>query len=287
MRLALLYTFLSMKQLCWVADALSVVSSRSSAFGRSLQIRQTKAQQQNRMYSKSRITMMPEGPEVKTVVDQLQGGVGMEYQGVQFLSGRYIRHGTPVGYDGFCETLAPEVDESDDNIEERDTIVEWNAKGKFIYIVLNDGKHELQQEEDDDDFKRSIWVTLGMSGRFVAESQQPRQTTQARWAIHLRNGKSGKTSKIFYHDPRNFGTLKFCLSAKALEAKLKTLGPDILQSNTTTEDVFVALVAAQKPELNVCKFLMNQKVRKAVCLPVSLLCSFSRSPFYTISAFMI
>jgi formamidopyrimidine-DNA glycosylase len=164
--------------------------------------------------------------------------------------------------------LTPVLDDGGSTMEERDSIVEWNAKGKFIYIVLNDGKHKLmpQQQEDggsddDDDFKRSIWVTLGMSGRFVAESQQPHQTTQARWAIHLRNGNSETTSKIFYHDPRNFGTLKFCLSAKALEDKLKTLGPDILQNSTTTEDVFVALVAAQKPALNVCKFLMNQKVR--------------------------
>lgn len=195
--------------------------------------------------------MMPEGPEVRTVVDQLQGGVGLVFQGVQFLSGRYVRHGPPDGYEEFVQTL-------DLQNKPTDIIKEWNAKGKFIYIVLNDGKNPPK-----DDFKRSIWITLGMSGRFVAASMNHLQSTEPRWEMQLaqRVGDANTSCPIFYHDPRNFGTLKFSLSAAALHDKLGSLGPDILNVETTTEDVFVELVAAQKPELNVCKFLMNQKVR--------------------------
>lgn len=258
---SLLHLFAIMKQM-WVVETLSVaVSSRSSAFGRSLRMRTTTTTTTRHQsgYSRSRITMMPEGPEVKTLVDQLQGGVGMQYKGIEFLSGRYVRHGRPATYDEFANTLSASANNNDDTV---DSIVEWNAKGKFIYIVLNDGKHI---RTEDDDFKRSIWVTLGMSGRFVAQAQQEHQRTEARWALQLSNDGS-KVSQIFYHDPRNYGTLKFCLSAKELEAKLKTLGPDILQSDDTTEGIFVDLVAKQKPELNVCKFLMNQKVRCPSCL---------------------
>jgi formamidopyrimidine-DNA glycosylase len=195
--------------------------------------------------------MMPEGPEVRTVVDQLQGGVGMVFRGVRFLSGRYVRHGPPDGYEEFIQTL---------NLtnEPTDIVQEWNAKGKFIYLILNDGSNP-----PNDDFQRSIWITLGMSGRFVAASMNQLQSTEPRWVMQLERpvGDADKTCPIFYHDPRNFGTLKFSLSAAALRDKLKSLGPDILNVETTTEDLFVALVAAQKPELNVCKFLMNQKVR--------------------------
>ena len=209
---------------------------------------------------------MPEGPEVRTVVDQLQGGVGLAFQGIQFLSGRYVRHGPPDGYKEFLETLDLDGKKSEDVIEE------WNAKGKFIYIVLNDGN---KKPPNDDNFKRSIWITLGMSGRFVAASMNPLQSTDPRWVIQLArqqqhdnddddandDKETSSSCPIYYHDPRNFGTLKFSLSAAALHDKLNSLGPDILNVETTTENLFVELVAAQKPDLNVCKFLMNQKVR--------------------------
>jgi formamidopyrimidine-DNA glycosylase len=204
--------------------------------------------------------MMPEGPEVRTVVDQLQGGVGLRFQGVEFLSGRYTRHGPPVGYQEFMTTLS---NSTDSNV---DLITKWNAKGKFIYIVLDDGDQSssgrTESDNDGDDFQRSIWITLGMSGRFVNEANQHENPHYARWFFRLLDSKNGKVRRIYYHDERNFGTLKFSLSKQELADKLKKeLGPDILDP-TTTEDVFVELVAAQKPETNVCKFLMNQKVTR-------------------------
>jgi len=210
-------------------------------------------QYKKRSYSQCNLLMMPEGPEVRTVVDQLQGGVGMRYEGIEFLSGRYTRT-TPTGFEDFCSTITPtNVDAGD--FEKIDLIQEWGAKGKFIYIILDDGKEK--PPEEDDDFKRSIWITLGMSGRFISESLNDQKSTTPRWSIKFRKS-SKKISQVFYHDPRNFGTLKFCLSAKALQDKIDSLGPDILDPSTT-EDVFVGIVAKQKAEMNVCKFLMNQK----------------------------
>ena len=112
--------------------------------------------------------MMPEGPEVKTLVDQLQPAVGMRLTDLRFLSGRYVRHGRPKGFDDFRKTMTPfnqsnatksesksksksksksilgdeMVDSNDDADEgdmlaralitkdEVDVVTEWKAKGK-------------------------------------------------------------------------------------------------------------------------------------------------------------
>jgi formamidopyrimidine-DNA glycosylase len=95
--------------------------------------------------------MMPEGPEVRTLVDQLQGGVGMRLVDIQFLSGRYVRHGKPDGFAEFAKTMTRDKD----NVE---IVKEWKCKGKFIYITLDNGTTET----DNADFVRSIWITLGM-----------------------------------------------------------------------------------------------------------------------------
>ena len=102
--------------------------------------------------------MMPEGPEVRTLVDQLQGGVGKRMIDIQFLSGRYIRNDRPVGFQEFAATMtpyAPETAESEPTTPV-DTILEWNAKGKFIYILLDDGRRQKSDGEIVDDLERSM-----------------------------------------------------------------------------------------------------------------------------------
>src|SRR5210317_529120 len=52
-------------------------------------------------------TMMPEGPEVRTLVDQLQPAVGMRLTDFRFLSGRYVRGARPRGFEAFAKTITP------------------------------------------------------------------------------------------------------------------------------------------------------------------------------------
>eukprot|EP00985_Skeletonema_marinoi_P027693 scaffold23128_cov76-Skeletonema_marinoi.AAC.1 len=52
-------------------------------------------------------TMMPEGPEVRTLVDQLQPAVGKRLTDFQFLSGRYVRGARPRGFESFSKTITP------------------------------------------------------------------------------------------------------------------------------------------------------------------------------------
>jgi len=226
--------------------------------------------------------MMPEGPEVRTYIDQFQqsGMIGHRLVDFQFLSGRYVKHGRPKGFDDFAKTMTPwfpttrtnsirpTTTTNDDNnaIVEMtttthvDIIQEWNAKGKFIYMILDDGKNPPAYTKGDG-YQRSIWITLGMTGRFVNEHIHLQDPRYARWMIEVLDPHTERIRKIFYHDSRNFGTLRFCLSTEELQDKLQSLGYDILNPQTTTVDTFFNLINLQRPELNVCQFLMDQSVR--------------------------
>lgn len=240
--------------------------------------------------------MMPEGPEVRAVVDQFQaGGIGQRLTDVQFVSGRYVKNGLPDGFREFAATMTPvpekrkaakkvdrlnwfdrsmmeneempvfvSVSDSDSTV---DLILDWNCKGKFIYILLGNGARS--NAAINEDFQRSIWITLGMSGRFLSQAALKEREAQGksshiRWYLELMkvedttsSTEKGKTTKIFYSDTRNFGTLKFCLSRQALANKLQSLGPDML--TTCTEQDFLNIVAGHKnQDKNICVFLMDQ-----------------------------
>jgi formamidopyrimidine-DNA glycosylase len=224
---------------------------------------------QHRSFARqSPIRMMPEGPEVHTVVDQLQGGVGHRLVDIQFLSGRYVRHGKPNGFGDFAKTMTPtntstfqphngNPDPSIDNIKE------WNAKGKFIYITLDKAVENSPTDDDDDGFLRSIWVTLGMTGQFVSEKIHLADPRFARWYLEMMDIESGLTHRVYYHDQRNFGTMKFSLARDELVKKLAKIGPDILDPTTTVED-FLQVALSQRPAVNICKFLMDQSVSNMV-----------------------
>lgn len=213
--------------------------------------------------TRSRITMMPEGPEVRTLTDQLQGGVGRRLVSFEILSGRYARNGPPVGWQDFKATLTNTSAITSDN-NNVDIIQEWNCKGKFIYILLDPGRQDPSPlsssslaASNTTDFQRSIWVTLGMTGRFLNEAAHQADNRWARWYLELENIADGKRNRLYYHDARNFGTIKFVRSREELATKLGKLGPDLL-SMATTETDFCNILSAQKPERNICKILMDQ-----------------------------
>lgn len=101
-----------------------------------------------------------------------------------------------------------------------------------------------------------------MTGKFVNEKvhEENSNNNHARWYLELLDIPTQKLIKIYYHDQRNFGTLKFCLSKTQFHKKLESLGPDILNTTQTTVETFINLIKIQKPDLNICKFLMNQAV---------------------------
>lgn len=248
----------------WTAStwpAASFLLRRTSFHGDKWKFRDSS--QTRRFVRPSCLHMMPEGPEVRTLVEQLRhdGAIGRRLVDIQFLSGRYVRHGRPKGFEDFAKTMMPwSQPHNAAKLSEQsvDMIRDWNAKGKFIYILLDEGSNP---PEDKEDYQRSIWITLGMSGQFVNEGIHREDPRFARWNLELLDAETGRMRKIYYHDQRNFGTLRFSLSRQELEAKLASLGPDILDP-FTTEKVFLDIVDRQQPQLNISKFLMDQSVRQ-------------------------
>ena len=216
-----------------------------------------------RPFSRDIIVMMPEGPEVRTLVDQLQPAVGMRLANFKFLSGRYVRHGRPKGFEDFARTMTPITREDDVRSDGPDVIASLSCKGKFIYLVM-----DRDPALPEDDFQRSIWFTLGMTGQFASAdeienkpvaSNKDRAKSGPRWVMELIDTQTKQPRKIYYRDTRNFGTLRFSLSATELNEKIQSLGSDLLDFENTTEDVFLGALERSTQKRNICKFLMDQR----------------------------
>ncbi len=172
---------------------------------------------------------MPEGPEVKRIVVQLNSLLKeKEISKIEIISGRYKTHGNP---DGFDETIAL--------LPLR--ISEINCKGKFIWFTLTESNKEIY-----------MWNTLGMTG-----SWSVKEDTHSRASFVFKDG-----TKAYYNDIRNFGTLSFCFERHLLDKKLDQIGPDML-SNPPTDSEFAAIVGKQKDK-TLPEFLMNQSAISGV-----------------------
>jgi len=187
--------------------------------------------------------MMPEGPEVRTIADQIASRLMSSPSrliSVAMLSGRYTRHGPPENHGDFLQSL---------QLHPQDSVIKsWKCRGKFQYLTLSDNE-------------RSVWVTLGMSGRFSFDEDLNHK--HARVNFLLEDVETKERKNLVFIDARNFGTVKLSLYKEELAKKLSTLGPDLLDSSDLTDEVFVNIVAltikkAKKP-VNVSTFLMNQR----------------------------
>jgi formamidopyrimidine-DNA glycosylase len=182
---------------------------------------------------------MPEGPEVKIITDQLHTNlVGQTIVECQ-AGGRYLRE--PV--EGWSEehpvtraTLKGQV------IDFPKTIQSIKCKGKFIYWDLGD-----------DWF---LWNTLGMTGEwnFPEPGQMDKNVA---FIMHLSNGK-----ELHFNDIRHFGTVKFVRGVAETQAKLQTLGPDLLAGELTA--AYLAQICAKQTNKTLAEILMNQKLVSGV-----------------------
>lgn len=168
---------------------------------------------------------MPEGPEVKRIVDRLQEElVGQQLKSVDIISGRYENHDPPRGYEDFIKALPAKI-------------IDVQCKGKFIFMRFNNGY--------------SLWNTLGMSG-FWSEKKYK----HARVSLALSN------KHVYFCDTRNFGTLKFVKGRKQLIEKLDTLGPDML-SEEVSDELFLGRLR-KKNTRTIVEAIMDQKVVSGV-----------------------
>lgn len=171
---------------------------------------------------------MPEGPEVRRIVDQMSEAIsGRILDDVEIISGRYTKK-SPDGIDRFLASAPHKI-----------TAV--RCKGKFIYMLT------------DSDW--SIWSTLGMSGSWMHLSHNYNENKKIK---HLRLKFSLEDYDIYFKDMRNFGTIKFVDDREKLDKKLNSLGIDIL-SEDMSDELFIKKL---KNNFNktLPEILMNQKI---------------------------
>ena len=170
---------------------------------------------------------MPEGPECTRTARQLDRAVrGKNLININFISGRYTKN-LPTGFGNFY------CDLEDDGPFPVKAV---HNKGKFIYWELGDLLPIYY-----------IYTTLGMTGNFKL---QPSKHT--RMAFYFDDDTA-----IYYNDQRNFGTIKFVDKESDLQAKLRSIGPDMLNNPCTLSEFNTR--ARGNPSWSVVKWLMDQK----------------------------
>jgi DNA-formamidopyrimidine glycosylase len=132
---------------------------------------------------------MPEGPEVKRTVDNLQKYKNKMLNKITINAGRYSKK--PFKNQSLLLKDLPLK------------IIEINCKGKFIYWKFSNNKY--------------LFNTLGMSGEWTTEDNKHNNVT---FEIN--------DKKLHFNDYRNFGTLMYQTETD-LEKKLKELGVDIIE----------------------------------------------------------
>ena len=187
-----------------------------------------------RAYSKSNLQMMPEGPEVRSLIDYIDhslcGSQEHYLVNASIYSGRYLEK-NPTGWDILTH-----------KIDGKPTLLKRVAtKGKFIYFDFND------------DFY--VWSTLGMTGGWTLSPHR----RHIRFALNFHPAGSSSDVTLYYYDQRNFGTLKISESKEELNAKLESLGANWLDETAPSVETFLILAgAAGKRKRPLCVFLMDQ-----------------------------
>eukprot|EP01036_Dinobryon_divergens_P032801 gene32801-42463_t len=208
---------------------------------------------------------MPEGPEVRTTVDQIKRTLAIntnfkKYENddeellkslsswylsrITFLSGRYH------------EKDVPNLHEL--NKELPIALKTVNCKGKFIFFSLEKSY--------------SLWSTLGLSGGWTVSPLHAKSYSQSdhiRLCLtFIRDGgdadrargkiKTQEISLLFY-DQRNFGTFKISTDPQELDKKLDSLGHCWLSGPPTLQQ-FRSILAEKRTQAKpLAVLLMNQK----------------------------
>lgn len=121
-------------------------------------------------------------------------------------------------------------------------VQEVAVKGKFMWWLL---KFPGEEEE------WFLWTTYGMSGQWSS-----RETKHLAFGVQYRAEINSVDQELFFNDPRHFGTIKIVRGSRLHEDKLRTLGPDILNSPPNIEIFRKNLL--KKPARSICETLMDQ-----------------------------
>lgn len=167
---------------------------------------------------------MPEGPELRHSRDVLRGILkGETIVGFSTTeSGRY-KSKKPDGFDDVVADVPLQVESVD-------------VKGKFMWWTLK-GKTKTWH----------MWSTYGMSGQWSTKNKD-----------HTCFIVDCGAKKLFFVDPRHFGTIKFTSDPQEHASKLSTLGPDVLEDPPMPPELFAERIL-KKPHRTISEALMDQR----------------------------
>jgi formamidopyrimidine-DNA glycosylase len=166
---------------------------------------------------------MPEGPEVRQLVDKLNLKLkGSIIKKINILGGRYKK---PVNHNSF-------------NLLQNKKIYKIKCYGKFIYWLFEDSDIVL-------------FNTLGMTGWWEFINNQPHNN------IEFELIKASTKFSIFFNDPRNFGTL-IVSNNERLRYKLDRLGADIFNINDI--EIFKTRLNKKRNDVMIANALLDQSV---------------------------
>lgn len=186
---------------------------------------------------------MPEGVEVKISGELIKPLVLNKYVNkVRFDDDS--RYGgpdksPPEGYDEFLDTFTSRKEDHKRYVTSQVKIIDVKCKGKFMYWQFDNGWY--------------MYCTFGMTGQW-----SPTAGKHVCLVMNL-SDDTGIFSKVYFNDPRHFGTIKFISNEKELKAKLNELGWDPLSNSLDKWMPWLKseLSASKKP---IGQVLMDQTV---------------------------
>lgn len=206
---------------------------------------------------------MPEVIEIRKYADFIKKHIKNKYiTEINILNGRYKKHGPFEMYKELVKKLPLKV-------------IDIKTKGKFLYFVIEKGFY--------------LFSTLGLQGGWTYKSNKSSKIInkihniikikkfefpnlvsyinnnimekyKARSLNHLNVEFIMKDGSLYFYDVLSFGTLKIIDNKSNLDKKLNSIGPDIMDHNTTYE-VFLEQIKKKKNlDKYVGNVIVNQKV---------------------------
>ena len=184
---------------------------------------------------------MPEGPEVKKVVDKLKRKlIKKNLININILNGRYKKK-EPSNWNKLLDSLPLNISKI-------------SCKGKFIYIEFYDTDLVL-------------FNTLGMSGYWFTLNELNQQLDSGYYSkkhnniefIFEDNVDKQKKYTYYFNDMRNFGTL-IVSDKEDLNNKLNTLGIDVLNPKNEFNEFKIKLCREINLNKMIGSLLLNQTI---------------------------
>ena len=197
---------------------------------------------------------MPEINEVRHYADFIKSKMkNKKIIDIKILNGRYKTHGPFTKYESLKKDIPIKL-------------LDVKTKGKFLYMVLENDYY--------------IFSTLGLSGGWCylkndAKKYSFSKVVDGYAQYSLKESISGYLNNaikhlnvefkidqgsLYYYDVLSFGTLKVIQGIEELNKKLKLIGPDIMEHDTTLEVFKNQLLKPKNLNKAIGIVIMNQKV---------------------------